>query len=436
MLGVALTDRGDLDGAVAAFRALLGLAPTNAGYLQSLGTTLREKGDRDEAVATFRAAIRLNPSDPMAHYELAVTLMEVGDLDGAAAAWQTVARLGPKDRLFAMDPQANLRKIERWRELLPRLADLAAGRARPKSTAEALDFANLCAEPFQRRYLLAVRLYTDVFAADGKLLTESIAGHRVDAAVCAVLAASGRDAELTQFGVDEWAHLTTTALRWLRADLAVRTRQAQDPQRLPAVRGLVAIVFKRNPKLAAVRDPGRLAAMPAPDRRAWQALWADVDGLTTLGDPEGAAARHREAVRLDPTNVPALLKLGQALAAQGDRTGAIGSYRRVIEIEPANVTAHFWLGMDLAALRRWDEAVAEYRQATRLDPRFAAAHEYLGDALRNTGDLDGSIASYRSALRIDPKRGNAQRGLDLALWAKAERDAPREPGPQPHPAGR
>jgi hypothetical protein len=37
--------------------------------------------------------------------------------------------------------------------------------------------------------------------------------------------------------------------------------------------------WKKDPALASVRDPAWLAAMPAPDRKAWEALWADVDAL-------------------------------------------------------------------------------------------------------------------------------------------------------------
>jgi hypothetical protein len=40
--------------------------------------------------------------------------------------------------------------------------------------------------------------------------------------------------------------------------------------------------------LAGVRDPAALARLPAAERAAWQALWADVDALIR-GAPTGGA---------------------------------------------------------------------------------------------------------------------------------------------------
>jgi hypothetical protein len=64
----------------------------------------------------------------------------------------------------------------------------------------------------------------------------------------------------------------------LRAELAQRASQAKDPAQRQNVRWNV-ISWKADPSLANVRDPAWLASMPAPDRKAWEALWADVDAL-------------------------------------------------------------------------------------------------------------------------------------------------------------
>jgi hypothetical protein len=99
-----------------------------------------------------------------------------------------------------------------------------------------------------------------------------------EAACCAVLASAGKDTEATQIGIEEWGFLTNTAHRWLRDELALRAAEAKDPKQRAEVRGKLTI-WKRDPELLAVRDPAWLAAMPKPDRKRWQAFWADVDAL-------------------------------------------------------------------------------------------------------------------------------------------------------------
>jgi hypothetical protein len=66
------------------------------------------------------------------------------------------------------------------------------------------------------------------------------------------------------------------ALKWLRADLAQWTLQAKDSKQRPEVRETLTS-WKKEPVLASVRDPASLAAMPPADRKAWEALWRDVD---------------------------------------------------------------------------------------------------------------------------------------------------------------
>jgi hypothetical protein len=39
------------------------------------------------------------------------------------------------------------------------------------------------------------------------------------------------------------------------------------------------------PVLAGVRDPAALAGLPEPERREWQALWQEVEGLLRGPDP-------------------------------------------------------------------------------------------------------------------------------------------------------
>jgi Flp pilus assembly protein TadD len=286
-LGLALRGTGDLDGAAAAHREAIRLEPKNSAAHNNLGLVLQDRGDLYGAAAAHREAIRLNPKLANAHNNLGRALLGIGDLDGALACFRTALELEPGRELF----RTNVQQVERWRELLPRLADVAAGRAGPTTPAEALAFAGLCAQPFQKRYALAARLSAEAFAADPALAAE----YRYNAACNAALAAAGRDAGTATFGVEEWGHLTEAARGWLRADLVAWAARATDPKAWPLVRSKLTH-WKRDTDLIAVRDPAWLAAMPGPDRDAWAALWADVDALLAEVTPAAGPPPARQSV--------------------------------------------------------------------------------------------------------------------------------------------
>jgi Flp pilus assembly protein TadD len=63
-LGTALKAKGDLDGAIAEYRAVLRLQPDNAVAHYDLGRVLWTKGDREAAFEEFRTAHRLAPTEP------------------------------------------------------------------------------------------------------------------------------------------------------------------------------------------------------------------------------------------------------------------------------------------------------------------------------------------------------------------------------------
>jgi tetratricopeptide (TPR) repeat protein len=276
-LGMALSATGDYEGAIAALRETIRLAPEFVGPHVMLGITRFRRGDLDGAIASYREAIRLMPTHYQAHMQLGDFLLNKGDLDGAVAEWKEAIRHDPDHHLPLLDDR--FRAAERGRELLPRLPDVTAGRVRPATPAEGCDWAEFCVR--SGRPALGFRLFADAFAADPKLAEDLRAGHRYNAACCAALVVAGKDAELTGFGVEEWGILTDAAYRWLRTDLAAWTAQAKDPKNRASVLGATNN-WRFDPDLIAVREPEWLAAMPPTDRTRWEALSAEVDALFAL----------------------------------------------------------------------------------------------------------------------------------------------------------
>ena len=72
--GFALQNIGELEGAIAEYRAALRLNPSHAKAHYNLRVVLQSKRDLEGAIAEYRAALRLNPNDLNAHTNLGVAL--------------------------------------------------------------------------------------------------------------------------------------------------------------------------------------------------------------------------------------------------------------------------------------------------------------------------------------------------------------------------
>jgi tetratricopeptide (TPR) repeat protein len=271
-LGITLHDKGDWDGAIAEYRETIRLDAKHDFAHYNLGILLHVRHDLDGAVAEYREAIRLNPKYAPSHFRLGNTLSDKGDLDGATAPYREALRIDPKDQAA----KAALARVERWQELTARLPDILAGRAEPKTPAEGCEFANLCSRTFQQQFAAASRLYATAFDADPVLADDVAAGHRYNAACYAARAARGDgvDAPPGRVGRDA---LRAKALAWLRADLAVRRRQAASQN--AAERKLAAdklTHWLRDTDLSALRPGLARIALPADERAQWDAFWVEV----------------------------------------------------------------------------------------------------------------------------------------------------------------
>ena len=90
-----------------------------------------------------------------------------------------------------------------------------------------------------------------------------------------------------------WLH--AQARKWLGArlaDLQKKAKSGDGPERAQAATALAS--WFRDPALVSVRDPKWLAVMPAEDREAWAALWAEATALRKLA---GATKSGSPALR-------------------------------------------------------------------------------------------------------------------------------------------
>ncbi len=313
-LGIALSDKGQVDEAIACYEKAIEFDPKLAQAHSNLGVALAVKGQVDAAIACYHKAIELDPKDAPAHYNLGLILKEQRDLDGAERAFREAVRLDGEHHGAALDALAallvsqdkldgaiavykeflriapkdararnDLAKTERLVAVEPKLLAFQEGSYTPASNEEYLDLVEWC--QIKKLHHTATRLYAALFAADPKRADDLGAAYRYYAACAAALAAAGQGKDAAQLDDPARARLRKQALDWLRADLVLRTRQCESGK--PADRAAVQWalrIWQGESALSGVRDKDALAKLPAEERVACEALWADVARLLTAAE--------------------------------------------------------------------------------------------------------------------------------------------------------
>ena len=159
-----------------------------------------------------------------------------------------------------------------------KLSAFQNGSYTPASNAERLALAEWC--QIEKLNHTATRLYAAAFAADPKLADDLEAGHRYSAACYAALAAAGQGEDAAKLDDKDKARLRQQALDWLRADLALRTRQLESGQPADRTAAQQALRhWQQDRDLAGLRDAAALAKLLPEERAACERLWADVAAL-------------------------------------------------------------------------------------------------------------------------------------------------------------
>jgi tetratricopeptide (TPR) repeat protein len=140
-LGVALLDKGQLEGAIVCNKKAIELDPKFAPAHNNLGIALRAKGQLDEAIACYQKAIELDPKNTMAHANISVLLTNKRHDDEAIVRYQKAIGLDPKDRMAHHNLGYALIHKGRTKEAIPHLATASA--ANPRDTYLALQVAAL-----------------------------------------------------------------------------------------------------------------------------------------------------------------------------------------------------------------------------------------------------------------------------------------------------
>jgi serine/threonine-protein kinase len=159
--------------------------------------------------------------------------------------------------------------------ILPNLPAFLAGRYQPRENDERLALLGVC--QFQGRHAAAARLYADAFAADSGLADDLGIRLLYYAGRAAAQAGCGRGTDAAGVKPAERARWLRQARQWLRADLTAWVGKLDSNP--AATRGDVRralALWRDDPDLACVRDPGELDKLAPDERTEYLALWAEV----------------------------------------------------------------------------------------------------------------------------------------------------------------
>src|SRR5262249_4257103 len=188
------------------------------------GIALSRKRDLDGALHEFQAAIQGEPQFADAHCNLADILLEQGRFAEALSAVKRGHELGSKTPGWRYPSAEWAREDEKSIALEGKLPQLLKGEGQPADAAGQLTLAK-CLR-YKKLLAAATRFHAQAFA--GKPELES--GERYEAACAAALAGSGQGQDAAFLDDRERARLRQQALDWLRADLALRSKQAASGQ--------------------------------------------------------------------------------------------------------------------------------------------------------------------------------------------------------------
>jgi serine/threonine-protein kinase len=277
-LAAVLGSQGKWDEVIAVCKKVINLDPKYFGSYYNLGKVLSERGKWEEAIVAYEKAIELNPSFAEAHCNLGNVYSQLGRFSEAAASIKRGHKLGSRQPSWSYPSAPWLRDAERMAVLASKLPALVRGDYRPRDNAERLELVRVCLRT--RHHAAAARLYAEIFADEPKQSDDLKAGHRYNAACAAALAGGGRGEDARQLDDRERGCWRRQALTWLRADLALRARQAErgKPEDRAVVRKSLQH-WQADADLAGIRDKEALAKLPADERAACQKLWDDVTAL-------------------------------------------------------------------------------------------------------------------------------------------------------------
>jgi tetratricopeptide (TPR) repeat protein len=115
-----------------------------------------------------------------------------------------------------------------------------------------------------------------------------------------------------------------------------------------------------------------------------------------------AVSDFKEAIKLNPKNVAALVMLGWSLSAFGKAEDAIIAYNKAIVLSPKNAEAYSGRGNANIILKRYSDAKKDYTKAMKLNPKDKGAYGQRASAEFGLRQYRLALKDYDLAINLQP----------------------------------
>ncbi len=137
---------------------------------------------------------------------------------------------------------------------------------------------------------------------------------------------------------------------------------------------------------------------------------------------ESAALFYRYAISRSQSKFRWTYYLGLAEKEAGQSEEAVESFRQALSLQPDNLPAKLRLATTLIDLNRMEESVPDLQEIVKRRPDHPLAHYDLGRAYAKLGRNDDALKSLSRACELAPDFGAAQYALALAYRDRGDQE--------------
>ncbi len=417
----ALAAAGDLLGARAVTERAIAAGNADAAtYAQCADLSLR-LNDPAGAARCVETALAKDPGNAAARAMLGEAQVRLGAVDKGLAELDAATAASPADAGPWRRAARVLEGLGRHKEALgrySRVLEIAPGDADARLASADLYLA--LGELDQARTIALSLVGSPVQESRSQYVLGRIAVKQ-DKPEEAVIAFS-RAAKLDARNGAAWAGLAEAYLA-LKDEGKARAALAN----AAALPGADVMVYRRLAEVE-TRAGRPAAALPALERAIalapgeYALRLAQARALAALERWHECANAAREAQRLEPKNIEALVLGAEAAYRQGKNGEAIETLKRALAIEPDSYDVQVKLGRSYADNNLFIEAQTHLERAARLNDRNDAPLVMLAQMHLGQRSYDAAIASLTQAVTLNPSDAN-KRELDGAYDRKKKAQA-------------
>ncbi len=425
---------GDSTGAMTACRAALRFVPQEIASKMLMGRLLVGSGEVEGGFALFGEVIAADPNltEPVAEAcsAIAETCIKAGNVPGAAAVLRRVIACSSHKSNYRM---ALGQALEAAKDDEGALSEYLTAMA---ESPESQIFSGRIDMIFEKRKDIASRVETWRRLVDACPTAITPRAH-----LCMALESAGdlagaetvTQAILQRDPGNGSAKIQLGKLRVLRNDIAgglalIKEAASAQPDLAELAARACNAAAKARLELGDTAGAGEVlqcAHALVPATCEYAVTQAGI--LETLGDMKGAEAAYRDALKCDPGNVPAKIRLGALLVAGGDANGGRTLIEAAIAAQPGGAGQAAEACATAAKQHMADGdasgAATALRRALSLTPNVLGYRADLAAALEAAGDPTAALAEYRTVVGAAPESPKSSARIDALLEGNGDKGA-------------